>query len=187
MSAWDIEDSRKDEELFQAWLDGEGGSFEHLFARYQGRLYKVILGWTRNPHLSQDLFQETWVRVIEHKHHFDPQRKFSSWVFSIALNLARDHFRREKRIQTEPDSDKIEMLGTDQDLHESLAARERISKVQAALSGLSDLEREVFILRHFGEMSFAEIAQMLGINLNTALSRMHQASTRLKKMLGENR
>jgi RNA polymerase sigma-70 factor (ECF subfamily) len=187
VSALDAKDSRKDEELFQAWLDGEGGSFEHLLARYQGRLYKVILGWTRNPHLAQDLFQETWVRVIEHKNEFDPQKKFSSWVFSIALNLTRDQFRKMKREQTEPDSDRIEMFSTAPDLHERLAARERMSKVQGALSGLSELEREVFMLRHFGEMSFAEIAQMLEINLNTALSRMHQASTRLKKMLGENR
>ena len=185
MSALEKLDLRTDEELFQSWLNGRQDCFENLLGRYQGRLYKVILGWTRNPHLSQDLFQETWVRVIEHREDFDPERKFSTWVFSIAMNLARDHWRKEKRARTDIDSEQIEAAPAPTDIDRELIEKEQIQRLQAAIGGLSELEREVFMLRQFGEMSFQEIARMLDINLNTALSRMHQALNRLKELVGE--
>jgi len=145
----------------------------------------VILGWTKNPHLSQDLFQETWVRVIEHRDGFDPSKKFSTWLFAIALNLTRDHWRREKRAQTDIDSERVEAEPSSTDISRELIEKERMQRLQTALSSLSELEREVFMLRHFGAMSFSEIAGMLDINLNTALSRMHQAMNRLKELVGE--
>lgn len=184
MEALERHDSRSDEQLFQAWVNGESRGFENLLARYQGSLYKVILGWTRNPHLSQDLFQQTWVRVIEHREKFDPSRKFSSWLFSIALNLTRDHFRKAGRERTDADSDRLEFMsapgaGADQ----RLVDKERMERLRDALLGLSEVEREVFMMRHFGFLSFQEIADALGVNLNTALSRMHQACRRLKKLM----
>ena len=185
MSTLEKLDLRTDEELFKSWRGGKQDCFENLLARYQGRLYKVILGWTKNPHLSQDLFQETWVRVIEHRDEFDPSRKFSSWVFAIALNLTRDHWRKEKREQTDIDSERAEAEPSSTDISRELIEKEQMQRLQAALSSLSDIEREVFMLRHFGALSFQEIAKMLDINLNTALSRMHQACSRLKELVGE--
>jgi RNA polymerase sigma factor (sigma-70 family) len=182
--ALEKQEAKSDEELFQDWLKGGRDSFDNLLARYQGRLYKVILGWTKNPHLSQDLFQETWVRVIEHKGDFDPGRKFSSWIFSIALNLTRDHWRREKRNRTEIDSGQIDLASGGADQSETLSEQEQMKELEAALGQLSEIEREVFMLRHFGALSFKEIADLLGINLNTALGRMHQALGRLKKIMG---
>jgi len=186
MSELEKQDLRSDEDLFRSWLKGDSQSFEDLLKRYQGRLYKVIFGWTRNQQLSQDLFQETWFRVIEHKKDFDPKRKFSSWVFQIALNLTRDHWRKEKRAQTDPDSERIELSASETNLEQALIEREQMERLKNALSGLSRIESEVFMLRHFGEMSFQQIAEALGVNLNTALSRMHQACSKLKKLAGEN-
>jgi RNA polymerase sigma-70 factor, ECF subfamily len=185
VSTLEKQDLRTDEELFRSWIDGKQDCFENLLARYQGRLYKVILGWTKNPHLSQDLFQETWVRVIEHRADFDPAKKFSTWVFAIALNLTRDHWRREKRAQTDIDSERTELEPSKTDLSRELIEKEQMQRLQNALTSLSDIEREVFMLRQFGDMSFSEIAAMLDINLNTALSRMHQACNRLKELVGE--
>ena len=185
MTVLEKQDSRSDEELFEAWRRGETASFENLLARYQGRLYKVILGWTRNPHLSQDLFQETWTRVIEHLEDFDRQRRFSPWVFSIALNLTRDHFRKEGRNKTDADTDAVEATRGETDMDQRLVEKEQAARLSQALASLSDLEREVFMLRHFSGLSFRQIAAMLKINLNTALSRMHQALDTLKKTVGE--
>lgn len=187
MRALEKTDLATDEELFKSWLNGRQDSFEDLLSRYQGRLYKVILGWTKNPHLSQDLFQETWVRVIEHRQDFDPARKFSTWVFSIALNLTRDHWRREKRARTDIDSAQIEAAPGPTDIEQEIIEKEQTLRLRDAVAGLSELEREVFMLRHFGEVSFQEIARMLDININTALSRMHQAMSRLKELAGEAR
>ena len=185
MTVLEKQDSRSDEELFAAWCRGDSGSFENLLERYQGRLYRVILGWTRNPHLSEDLFQETWARAIEHREKFDRKRRFSPWIFSIALNLVRDHFRKEGRAKTDPDSDAIEMARSETDMDRGLIEKERAQKLLRAILELSDVEQEVFMLRHFSGMSFREIAKMLKINLNTALSRMHQALEALKKAVGE--
>jgi RNA polymerase sigma-70 factor, ECF subfamily len=145
----------------------------------------VILGWTRNPHLSQDLFQETWVRVIEHRKDFDPSKKFSTWLYAIALNLTRDHWRSEKRRRTEVDSELVEIAPSRTDLAQELIQKQQLQKLQDAIASLTEMEREVFMLRHFGALSFQEIAELLDINLNTALSRMHQAVGRLKELVGE--
>jgi len=175
---------RTDEELSQAWCDGDIEGFKALFKRYQRRLYQVILGWTKNPSLAEDLFQESWVRVIEHKEVFDPNKNFSSWLFQIALNLTRDHWRKEKQTKI-TGIEQSELIDSKENPEQVLAEKEAQNQVLNALGQLSELEQEVFMLRHFGGISFSEIAELLGINLNTALSRMHQAVKHLKKIIGE--
>ncbi len=179
------QDLRSDEELFQAWRKGELESFRVLLARYHWRLHKLILCWTRNAQLSQDLFQETWFRVIEHRQDFDPDRKFKSWLYAIALNLCRDHFRKEKREKTDLAPELIARAIGRENPETALIEKDRRQWLERAIAELSELEREVFMLRHFGGMTFQEISDLLGINLNTALSRMHQAMGRLKHLLGE--
>jgi len=145
----------------------------------------VITGWTKNTHVAEDIFQETWFKVIEHRKNFDPRKKFSTWIFQIALNLCRDNWRREKRWQMGNDEDRIFSISDAQTPEQRFLEKERSERFQEALSKLSDVEREVFMLRHFGGMSFQEISEMLKININTTLSRMHQAVSRLKKFLGD--
>jgi len=175
---------KTDQELYQAWRDGDIEGFKALFERYQRRLYQVILGWSKNPSWAEELFQESWVRVIEHKDDFDPNKKFSSWLFQIALNLTRDYWRKQKRVKIS-DLEQSELIDAKENPEQILAEKETQKQVLNALGQLSEVEQEVFMLRHFGGMSFSEIAELLGINLNTVLSRMHQAVKHLKKIIGD--
>jgi len=184
MSDLENKDLMTDEQLFAQWQNGDGESFEILLERYQGRLFRVILAWVKDFEQAEDLFQETWMRVISHREKFDSQRKFSSWLFQIALNLARDQWRREKREQKRAEGVVLEKISSPHNPEREYEKRERKEKLLWALSQLSELEREVFMLRHFGGLRFSEIADLLGINLNTALSRMHQAVGHLQRILG---
>ena len=184
MSDLENKDLMTDEQLFAQWQNGDGESFELLLERYQGRLFRVILAWVKDFEQAEDLFQETWMRVIKHKEEFDSQRKFSSWLFQIALNLVRDQWRKEKKEQKRQEPEILEQMASWHNPEREYEKRERKEKLLWALSQLSELEREVFMLRHFGGLSFSEIAGLLEINLNTALSRMHQAVGHLQRILG---
>jgi len=179
------EKTPSDEQLFLNWRDGDLESFELLLERYQARLFRTILAWTKDFQLAEDIFQETWMKVIAHKQDFDSQKKFSSWIFQIALNLVRDSWRKNQRQQKEIELEFVSANPISFHPEQSFEYKERKERLLWALFHLSEAEREVFVLRHFAEMSFAEIADMLGINLNTALGRMHQAVKKLKKLFGE--
>jgi len=73
---------------------GDRDAFAALVARYQNRLYRYLLRWDHEPAAAEDLFQQTWMRVAQYIHRFDPQRNFDPWLFAIARNLAVDHLRR---------------------------------------------------------------------------------------------
>ncbi len=173
-----------DEELFEEFKNGRAHGFEELLNRYKRPLFSVILKRVRDRQLAEDLFQETFMRVIEHADKFKEGRKFSPWLYRIALNLCIDAHRkglvRSEVRMDEMSAEPAVCSGTEKKL-ENKEIRKRI---EAALEVLTEDQREVFIMREYAGLSFKEIALATESPLNTVLGRMHSALKKLRAQLG---
>jgi RNA polymerase sigma-70 factor (ECF subfamily) len=167
-----------DSELVQRCRDGDEAAFETLYHRYRLPLYSYLSRLVpERATLVDDLYQETWVRVLEYLPRYREQSRFLSLLFRIAHNLAMDNYRHEARIET------IE-IGEDFPAStpfpwETLDRDEQASALEAALADLSPVQREVVLLRQQG-VPFKEIADLQRTSINTVLGRMHLAVRRIR-------
>lgn len=164
---------------------GDGDAFASLLARYQNRLYRYLLRWVRQAATAEDLFQQTWLRVLENIRSFDPNRNFDAWLFAVARNLAIDHLRRYQPDSlddpTGGDVPMVEQFSTkDRGALEELMQSERSALVQRALESQLPIHREILSLRFEEGMKLDEIAEVLAIPLPTVKSRLGRALERLR-------
>lgn len=165
-----------DEDLITAVAAGEVGAFEILYRRYERPLYHFLHRHTRARDVD-DLYQETWMRVVRAAARFDPSRRFSTWLFQIALNLCRDWYRREPRSPADSTvGDASPRRGETTDKVEAGLDARRL------LSALSDPQRSVVILRYYHGFSEADVAEILDCPRGTVKSRLHQAMARLRAL-----
>jgi RNA polymerase sigma-70 factor, ECF subfamily len=167
---------------------GEAEAFDALLARYQNRLYRYLLRLTANTAVAEDLFQDTWLKVITRIHRYDERRPFEPWLFSVARNLAIDHLRK-----TSPESlDEPAVTGESRSMQlgaaepgalDRLLDHERQGVLERRLQELPALYREALSLRFEEEMSFEEIAQVLSTPLSTVKSRVQRALAMLRKRM----
>lgn len=162
-------------------LQGDPGAFETLVRRYQGILYTVAFRLTANREDAKDVAQNTFVRAYEHLDSYDPNRKFFSWIYRIAVNESLN-YRRTQRAH-EPLDPAVEARAT-ADPVERVEAAERL---QAALMSLSPEYREVVVMRYFAELSYEEIGEAVGIPEKTVKSRLFSARQRLGQLLAPGR
>jgi RNA polymerase sigma-70 factor (ECF subfamily) len=159
---------------------------DHLVELYQQRLYRYLLFLTGNPALSEDLFQETWIRVLERGHQYNAKSKFESWLFAIARNLVIDVSRRKKMPSLEDLGDPETNQPYDPpDDHSTsalqlLVTRENEQAVQLSLLKIAPYYREVLILRFHEDLSLDEIAQILSKPISTVKSRLYRGLAALK-------
>ena len=162
---------------------------DHLIGLYQQRLYRYLLFLTGNASLSEDLFQETWIRVLERGHQYNAKSKFESWLFAIARNLVIDVSRRKKMPSLEdlgsPDSDQPYDPPDEQSASalQLLVARENEQAVQFSLMKIPAYYREVLVLRFHEDLNLEEIAQILSTPISTVKSRLYRGLTALKSAL----
>ena len=162
-----------------------------LIEQYQHRLYRYLLFLTGNTALAEDLFQETWIRVLERGHQYNAKSKFESWLFAIARNLVIDVSRRKKIASLEelgdsesnqpfelPDEHSISPL-------QLLVSRESKQAVQLSLLKIPAYYREVLLLRFQEELSLEEISAVLATPISTVKSRLYRGLTVLKSALPE--
>lgn len=164
---------------------GDPDAFDSLLSRYQNRLYRYLLRWVHEPATADDLFQQTWMRVLEHIHSYDPGRDFDAWLFAVARNIAIDHLRRRRPGSLdEPREDGQPLsagLSSDAPGALELVLRsEQAELVQKALASQPPLFREILSLRFEEEMKLEEIAQVLGIPLGSVKSRLSRALEHLR-------
>jgi RNA polymerase sigma-70 factor (ECF subfamily) len=167
---------------------GEPDAFDALLARYQNRLYRYLLRLTANPAAAEDLFQETWLKVITRIHRYDERRPFEPWLFSVARNLAIDHLRKASpESLDEPSASgetRISLLGADEPGSlERLLERERRGLLERTLEELPALYREALSLRFEEEMTFEEIAEVLSAPVSTVKSRVQRALSTLRERM----
>jgi len=174
-----------DAALVRRWRDGQSAAGDALVRRYDRPLIRYLQRLTGSDHVAEELHQATWLSVLEHLDRFDGAAEggFKAWLFRIATNKANDLWRSRGRERAAKAGLRL-ML--DQEYPEAghrTSAVEQERKLQAAIDRLPDAQREVLLLRYYGQMKFVEIAQVLGCPLNTALGRMHKAMLKLKEMM----
>ena len=172
-------DAERDESLVARCLRGEIEAFEPLVSRYQRVLFNAAYRLLGDREEARDAAQSALVKAYEKLASFDPSYRFFSWIYRIVVNEALNT-RERRRPSTPLPADVAGGSGVE----EALAARERSDSVQAALLRLSAEDREVIVLRHFAEQSYAEIGETLGLPEKTVKSRLHEARRRLGRMLG---
>jgi RNA polymerase sigma-70 factor (ECF subfamily) len=170
-------------------------ALHQLVDAYSARVFGLLYRLTGSHETAEDLLQETFLRVVRTIPEYRHRGKFEAWLFRIAANLARDHARRLKRrgLMLEWEAHGAERFphrpkptdGAQPDPRAELLRREAEQRLGEALGGLPELDREIILLRHFSELSFREIAELLDVPLGTALARAHRALKRLKTALGE--
>ncbi len=179
-----------DNSLVKQFVDGDQSAIEELINRHKNRVYTYIILIVKNQHLAEDLFQDTFVKVIRSLKtgRYTEDGKFVSWVLRIAHNLIIDHFRKEKLLNTTSNDDfGIDRFNSvrfsDDNIEDQLVYEQITSDVRLLIEELPDDQRQVIIMRHYLGLSFKEIADKTGVSINTALGRMRYALINLRKLI----
>ena len=169
---------------------GDPDALAAVISQHQHRLYRYLLRLSKDPSIADDLFQQTWLRVMQKIGRFDAARNFESWLFSVAHNLAVDHFRgqRSDSLDAPADSrdvDREPRVATDADALEQLLDFERGAMLAACMHRLPAIHREVLTLRFEEGMKLEEIAEVAGVPLPTVKSRLRRALEGLRARVEE--
>lgn len=170
------------------WRKGETKAFEFLVKKYMRKAYFIALGLVGQHDVALDLSQEAFVRVYRHRRKFDPNRRFFPWFYQILKNLCFNWLREQRanpRIALEDLSERVEReelsLSFDPNLMvERDAVKDRVWK---AISSLKPRDREIIILRHFQNLTYREIAEVLSCSQGTVMSRLYYARRALRQKL----
>ena len=180
---------RTDEELVALYATGKDEAFDVLLERYKDRLFSYILYQVRNADVAEDIFQETFVKVVItiRDGRYTESGKFFSWVTRIAHNLVIDFFRREKGENTvSTDESEVDILNNvklaERCTQTAMDSEQTFIDLQHLIEKLPQEQREVVQMHYFQEMTFKEIAEEKGISINTALGRMRYGILNMRKM-----
>jgi RNA polymerase sigma-70 factor (ECF subfamily) len=180
-----------DEDLMEYFQNDHEPAFTELVRRYQDRLHNFLYRYTHDHQDCEDLVQETFLRVHKSKASYERIAKFSTWMYTIALNLAKSLYKKKQRmykvsIHKDPnDSEDFEMhiedpnILPDQQLHEKLS----LEQLEKALMSLPEDFREVVMLRDLQEMTYEEISEMTGIPMGTVKSRINRGRAQVQHMI----
>jgi len=180
-------------QLIQDFLQGNPLGLQQLIERHQNRLYSYIYVMVKDKQLADDLFQDTFVKIINtlKSGTYKDEGKFIQWAMRIAHNLVIDHFRKIKKINyAESKHDNYDILDnlriTDLSIEDEIVRNQIHSEVKALLEFLPEEQKEVLFLRCYANLSFKEIAEQTEVSINTALGRMRYALINLRKLIKEN-
>lgn len=186
-----IRNKLSDQDLIVLYQQGKKEALSELINRHKEKVFTSIILLVRDQYLAEDIFQDTFIKIIDkiRSGHYTEKGKFRPWAIRIAHNMCVDHFRKKKRmpvIRTNEEEDIFNILPfSDPGAEEIMIARQSHLQVRKMLDMLSPEQREVIILRHFGELSFKEIAAQTDVSINTALGRMRYGLINLRKMMTE--
>ena len=176
-----------DENDERAWvarcLKGDASAFEPLVARYERPLFAVALRLVANYEDARDVTQNAFIRAYEHLDSFDPDRRFFSWIYRIAVNESLN-LRRTRRPQEELGVG-LQAAGGQAEAIKAIEAHETSARVEQALGRLTEEYREVIVLHYFAELSYEEISHAIGVPEKTVKSRLFSARQRLAGLLGQ--
>jgi RNA polymerase sigma-70 factor (ECF subfamily) len=184
--------SLSDTTLIAEFISGNSNSFSILLDRYQKRVYGFIYSKVHDPDLADDIFQDTFIKVVKNLRlgKYNDEGRFLSWVIRIAHNLIMDHYRKIKRLPKH--ESKIEnfdvldrLVEQNSSIEESMIETQIHADLSLLIEELPDSQKEVLRMRLFQDMSFKEIGDQTGVSINTALGRMRYAVINLRKMIEE--
>ncbi len=178
--------------LIHEFLDGNTSGLQALIERHQARIYSYIFVMVKNKQLADDLFQDTFVKVINtlKSGNYNDEGKFIQWVMRIAHNLVIDYFRKQKKLNlAEVVGDQYNLMDTlkvtDPSIEESLITQQIYADIKKLMEYLPAEQKEVLYMRCYAGMSFKDIAEQTEVSINTALGRMRYALINLRKLIKE--
>jgi len=185
----DLDDSA----VVAAFLAGNKQGFNELVERYQGRLLNFVYRTTGDRERAEDLVQETFIRIYRHLHRFDQSKKFSTWAYTIASNLAKNELRNRSRnplvlfqmLKKSWDADQRPLEWEDNTYRPDDLFRKRHLKqlVESVVAELPEHHRQVFVLREMEGKTYEEIAEITSCNLGTVKSRLNRARNNFAQLI----
>lgn len=184
--------SYSDQELIERFIKGEKECMEILIQRHKKKVYSYILITVKNTHVADDIFQDTFIKVIQSLKTgtYTDKGKFISWVMRIAHNLTIDYFRREKNLNTcSNDDSEVDLFNSDrfsdENIEDRLVGDQIMNDVKTLIDFLPAEQKEIIMMRHYAGMSFKDIAEQTNVSINTALGRMRYALINLRRIVDE--
>ena len=181
-----------DQELVNRFVSGDMNSLELLINRYRKQVYTYIFLLVKNQHLAEDIFQDTFIKVIKSLDggKYQDNGKFLAWVLRIAHNLVIDHYRKERQLNATSREDfGLDILNSRKyavkPAEDDIIDRQIRKDIRGLIDSLPEEQKEVLILRQYCELSFKEIADHTNVSINTALGRMRYALINLRRMVKE--
>ena len=182
-----------DEELAMSYVSGNNKAFDLLLERNQSRLFSYILFIVHDRSMAEDLFQETFVKIISklHEGKYSSSGKFVSWMLRIAHNAVMDWYRRQKNEKTMEAYNENDLYGDstsvlDANIENHFVKEQVLRDVQRMMNLLPITQREVVFMRFYQNLSFKEIAELTNVSINTALGRMRYAVMNMRRMAAAN-
>ncbi len=181
-----------DNELIASYQSGNEHALRTLIARYEKRLFSYIMLSVKNKELAEDIFQDTFIKVINtiRSGNYHEEGKFFQWIMRIANNLKIDYYRKMQRMpmfDSNGEFDIFEVLSAQEDSVEQKLIREQIyNDLQRVIEYLPEEQKEVLVMRIYQDYSFKEISEFTGVSINTALGRMRYALINLRKLIAKN-
>ena len=173
-----------DDDVLERARGGDPTAFRILVESHSRDVFRLAFRMTRNEEDAEDVVQETFIRAYQRLDRFEGRASFSTWLYRITANAAIDSIRRRKRLESRSAPIEDDGVTSVPGVQERLVfGRQVRDRLQAALSGLSELERSAFVLRHFEELSLAEVSASLDITLSATKQAVFRAVRKLRRTL----
>ena len=178
--------------LVKNYISGDESALALLINRHQSKIYGFIYSKVNDRDLSDDIFQDTFIKVIKtlKTKSYNEEGKFLPWVMRIAHNLVVDHFRKAKKMPFQRETEEYSIFNYMTDNAPTIESQMITEQVEVDLTRLLDElpddQKEVLVMRMYQDLSFKEIAELTGVSINTALGRMRYALLNLRKIIEKN-
>ena len=178
--------------LVKNYISGDESALSVLITRHQSKIYGFIYSKVADRDLSDDIFQDTFIKVIKtlKTKSYNEEGKFLPWVMRIAHNLVVDHFRKAKKMPFQRETEEYSIFNYMTDNAPTIESQMITEQVEVDLTRLLDElpddQKEVLVMRMYQDLSFKEIAELTGVSINTALGRMRYALLNLRKIIEKN-
>ncbi|MEQ8289214.1 MAG: sigma-70 family RNA polymerase sigma factor [Gammaproteobacteria bacterium] len=175
-----------DEALMMRYVKGDMAAFEMLYERHKGPIYRYLLRLSRNETVAEELFQEVWMKLIKTSESFSETMRFAKYFYKLAHNHFIDYYRKQKIrevINQAADAVAVMTLPAEGDPEQALSMEQMVDQFDHALNSLPREQLEVFLLKEEAGMKLQEIAEVIGVDYETAKSRMRYAVGKLKTVL----
>ena len=180
-----------DSELIRMYMEGHAQSLETLIYRHKDKIYTSIFVLVKDHYSAEDIFQETFLKIIRtlNESRYSEQGKFLPWAVRVAHNLCMDYFRKIRQdipVLTEDGKEIFQLMQFASESAENKLERRQVHhSVRQLIEELPEEQREVIVLRIYGDLSFKEIAELTSVSINTALGRMRYGLINLRRMISE--